>query len=796
MPLRYLERIVDHLAHDNYQPANADALARDMRVDTDDDREAFKEAVSQLVKDGRVLAGKDGLLRLPVFDKEVVGRFRRHPRGFGFLQTDRTFRDGDLFVPAGSTGGALTGDRVRAAVIHQGNRSRGRSDRSPFVGRVIEILERCERTLTGVLKHQGKQWLVEVDGRNFPDPVIIRDPHAKNAKAGDKVAFEFLHYPEDNALGEGVIVEVLGDAGRPDVETLAVIVAHGLRTEFPPAGLAEARETATSFVESVDAYPDREDLSDTFTITIDPPDAKDFDDAITLAFDPSRHEYTLGVHIADVAHFVRPGSAMDVEAQARGNSVYLPRLVIPMLPETLSNGVCSLQEGVVRLCRSVFMTYDDHGKVLHQRASSTVIKSDKRMTYLEAQALIDGDPVEAAKHARTDTAPTDELVETLRHADRLAKILRARRLRDGMITLDLPDVDLVFDEDGHVIDAVPEDNAFTHTIIEMFMVEANEAVARIFADLRIPLLRRIHPEPVRGDVEELDVFARAAGLSIPEDPTAQDLQKLLAATRDIPAGRAVHFAVLRTLTKASYSPALIGHYALASDHYAHFTSPIRRYPDLTVHRTLAAYLERTDNGTRVPRGEVRMGLAAKIRKDPRVLDEAQLVVVGQHCSETEVESEAAERELREFLVLQYLQENHLGDEMEGLVTGIVRAGVFVSLQRFLAEGLVPVEMLPSAEGKPDSWVQNESTRRLVARRSGASVGLGDLVTAKIIAIDLVARQMELVITKLPARAPETPDAGPKNRRGDHDRKSRGKGKSAKGTATAKRPARRKGGRKR
>jgi ribonuclease R len=455
-----------------------------------------------------------------------------------------------------------------------------------------------------------------------------------------------------------------------------------------------------------------------------------------------------------------------------------------MLPEVLSNGVCSLQEGVPRFTKSAFITFDGRGVPQRQRLASTVIKSRKRLTYLEAQALIDGDLNEARKHARTEPEYSDELIETLRRAEKLAKILEARRMRDGMIVLQLPEVELVFDEDGHVIDAQPEDNAYTHKLIEMFMVEANEALARTFDDLNVPVLRRIHPEPSYGDLEELRMFARAAHVSVPEEPTRRDLQALLEATRHTPAARAIHFAVLRTLAKASYSPALVGHFALASDHYAHFTSPIRRYPDLSLHRAMQAYLDLTDNGRESGGGKKRKALGRKVREDKRVPDEAALVKLGQHCSETEVEAEQAERELREFLVMQFLGEKHLGDEFTAVITGMMSSGVFVSIDRFLVEGRVRWQDIgpPTKDsamrgahgrdvtrpreyrggGRNAGWVVNESTGRARAA-SGAEIAIGDIVTVQIVAVDLGSRHLDLMLTKLPQRS-----AGPRREKGSRD----------------------------
>jgi ribonuclease R len=777
MPLRFTHRILEHLAHARYAPASAKTIAADMGIEPDD-RELFQQAVDRLAAEGRIVIESGGRLRLPPMPEQITGRFRLNARGFGFVVPDQPYREGDLFVPRGSVRDAISGDLVRAEVVRQAWRAKGRTDRSEVVGRVLEVIERGQDQFVGALIKRGGQWFVKPDGRSLHDPVLIRDPHAKNARLGDKVVIELLHYPEEEYHAEGVITRVLGEAGRPDVETQAVIEAHGLRTGFSDDLLREAHQAARAFEEEIRAAPSaREDLTDQFIFTIDPPDAKDFDDAISIEFDEAEGEYTLGVHIADVARFVRAAAALDEEAQARGNSVYLPRLVIPMLPEALSNGVCSLQEGVPRFAKSVFITFDGRGKVLNQRVANSIIRSRKRLTYLEAQALIDGRQKEARKHAIAEPVYTDELVEALRLSDRLAKILRKRRLRDGMIVLNLPEIELVFDDEGHVIDAVPEDDAFTHTIIEMFMVEANEAVARLFDSLGVPILRRIHPDPSYGDMQELRMYARAAQQRLPDRPTRYDIQQLLEATRRTPAARAIHFAVLRTLAKATYSPAMIGHFALASDHYAHFTSPIRRYPDLTLHRGLAAYLEATDNGRDVPGGRKRFKLGKRLVDDNRVPDEGVLIGLGRHCSDTEQEAEDAERTLRDFLVMQFLKEHHLGDEFPGVVTGVAFAGIFVSIERFLVEGMVKMSDVPAPDGRPDRWKVDEATGRLQGHRSGASLGIGDIVTVQIINVDLASRHLDLLLTEVPQRSAAEAPGGRK--RGGEGAKSKGKRKGYK-----------------
>ncbi|MCH7572993.1 MAG: RNB domain-containing ribonuclease, partial [Planctomycetes bacterium] len=360
MSLRFRHRILEHLSHTHYRPSSPKSIVRDMRVNQDD-RGEFNATIAELVKEGGITV-IDDLVRLPSYDDEVTGILRLNPRGFGFVVPDQPYREGDLFVPRGSTRDAISGDRVRARVVRQAWRAKAKPGRSPFTGKIIEVIERGRDHFVGTLIKQGRNWYVEPDGKSLYEKVVIRDPHAKNAKHGDKVVIELLHYPEDDYVAEGVITEVLGEAGRPDVETQAVIVAHGLRTDFPDEAVQQAREVSRNFEdEATGPWPEREDLTENFIFTIDPPDARDFDDAISLA-STGDGGWELGVHIADVAYFVRPGEPLDTEAHKRATSVYFPHHVIPMLPEVLSNGVCSLQERRPRLTKSAFITYDAQGQ--------------------------------------------------------------------------------------------------------------------------------------------------------------------------------------------------------------------------------------------------------------------------------------------------------------------------------------------------------------------------------------------------------------------------------------------------
>jgi ribonuclease R len=749
MPGPFTRRLIDHLSHETYAPSTIAQVIEQLNVPPEQ-QDDLKTDLADLVAQNRlILQGPEGrqLVMLPALPDEITGTFKKHPKGFGFVKPEGRFREGDVFIPPDRVADALSGDTVKVRVV------RGmRAGEKDTTGEIVEVVSRKRKAFAGELRKQGQQWLVYPDGKELRDPVVVRDPQAKNAYEGVKVIVEITAYPEGDFLPEGVITKVLGEAGRPDVETQATIEAFNLPGEFPQACIDQARDASERFFADIEKwkagalkFEGREDLTKEFILTIDPPDAKDYDDAISIKRTDDGG-WELGVHIADVANFIPPGSALDEEGRKRGNSVYLPRLVIPMLPEVLSNGICSLQEAVPRFCKSTFHKYNNRGEIVKAGVAQTLIQSRKRLTYLEAQALIDGDFTEARKHAKTEPRYTDELVGLLREMDALAKAIRHRRRAAGMIHLELPQVVLVYDELGRVKDAEPEDNAFTHTLIEMFMVESNEVLARLFARLKVPLLRRIHPEPVPGDVDNLRNASKVAGFVVPKNPTRQDLQKLLDGTRGTPAAPAVHFAVLRTLTKAEYSPALVGHYALASEAYAHFTSPIRRYPDLTVHRALAEYLRNTENGSNPPRDDEGMKrLGEKLMRSRNCPPSEELEKIGKACSVTETNASDAEDHLRSFLVLQLL-ENHIGETFPALVTGATNNGVFVRLDKFLNEGMVKTADLPvGKEGRVGAWRIDQRSGALVNIASGRSFKAGDRVSVTITKVDLALRQLDLVI---------------------------------------------------
>jgi len=702
------EQVLRFVQAKGYQPRQIHELALAMGVGVAEQGD-FHAACKALMKTGRVVLGSRQAVMLPDPPGKLVGTYRGNERGFGFVIPDTPNSHGDLYVPSGKTGDAITGDTVMARVLKRGRRS----GQMVYEGRIVEVVKRGQSRFVGALHQQRQRWLVVPDGNTLHVPIMVGDPGAKNARAGDQVVVEITQYPGADRKARGVIVKVLGRRGEPDVDTQSIIEQYQLPGEFSREVLQEARDAANSF-DPRRVSTSREDLRHLTIITIDPVDARDYDDAISLTSNKNG-TVELGVHIADVAHFVREGTALDEEARQRSTSIYLPRTVIPMLPEVLSNSVCSLQERQTRLAKSAFITYDRKGSVKKVRLANTVIRSAKRLTYEQASAIL------AGRRVRT----SDRIVSLLKGMERLAQAIRARRIREGMFELDLPEVELVYDENGYVVDVKGVDTSYSHKIIEMFMVEANEAVARHLTDRKVPFLRRIHDKPramAGGSLRRL-VALFGHELSDPTDRFA--VQRLLDQVRGKDDAFAIHLAVLRGMQQAEYAPTRMGHYALASQHYTHFTSPIRRYPDLTIHRLIDQSLQ---------------GAFKKRGSRERIPTEEELSTLGHDCSTQERRSEAAERELKLVLVLRLLEKSHLGDVFNGVVTGVANVGVFVQLERFLIDGLLRFDDLPD-----DWWDVDPTHGCVVGERSGQRITVGDRLQVTITTIRLPTRQMTLTL---------------------------------------------------
>jgi len=702
--LELLKRqILQSLSRRDYTPQPAPRLAESLGAGGPTYPE-FQKALESLRQNSQVVVDVRKNVTLPAMPNRVIGTFRANPRGFGFIIPLEPNAYGDLYVAPTDTAGAMSNDVVVARAIKKGMRD----GQTRYSGVILEIVEHGSGRFVGTLQQNEQTWFVLPEGKGFFKPIEIQDAPSSGAQVNDKVVIEIVSYPQGNELATGAIVEVLGKAGLYDTELYSIIAQYNLPTEFPEACREQSRKATEQY--APDQAANRADLTGEVIVTIDPPDAKDFDDAISLTKDRDGH-WRLGVHIADVSHFIPMDSPLDEEAKRRGNSVYLPLKVIPMLPEVLSNGICSLQPQQKRFAKSAWMIYDAEGKLLGTEFDNSVIYSTARLTYLEVDKILKG---HTAKHA-------PEVVALLRDMKTLAQVIEKRREKNGMLHLDLPETELIFDKAGRVVDAEPADTSYPHTMIEMFMVEANEAVASLLDRFNIPFMRRIHPDPDAFTTQKLGRFVKLCGLKVPKRLDRGTIQDLLAAVKDTPAAFALNMHVLRSMQRAEYSPLHIGHFALSSKHYCHFTSPIRRYADLMVHRLLNCYVEGRLN---------KIGLE-------EVLPEATLIAIGKQITFTEQQAASAENEIKTVLILQMLS-GRIGEELSCVVSGLTNFGVFVQCLKFGIEGMIE----PGDLGL-DEWKFDPNAQAVIGRFSGESVHLGQLMKVKITAVNLPSRQLFL-----------------------------------------------------
>jgi len=676
-------------------------------------RSPFKAAIEQLIEAGQLRRATNGTISKVRQTPKLVGKIKRTTSGAGYFRpgrdpeaenADETATPTEpaevIYIDPTDLHGAMTGDTVEVGV------SRRRRAGGQRTGRVLNIIERARSEFVGIYHEQAGRGYVTVDGGGLDQPVFVGDPGAKGARPNDKVVVEILTFPTAQSAAEGVLTKVLGPHGEPGIDCLSIIHEFNIPDEFPEAVTEAARDVVREFNES--DLTDRLDLTHDTIITIDPVDARDFDDAISLTEDSAGH-WRLGVHIADVSHFVQPGTPLDRQAQHRGTSVYLPDRVIPMLPELISNGLASLQEGHVRFTKSVFIDFNAEGIPTGTEFANSAIKVTRRFAYEEVLPIIQ-DP---EAHRTRVSAKVRALLERMQ---RLAMTLRRRRFNRGALDLQLPEVKIDFDADGKVTGAHRVSHDQSHQIIEEFMLAANIAVATKLSQEGLPYLHRTHATPDEGKLRTLGEFVKGLGYDVQPWVGRQEVQRLLDQVRGQPAEQAISYAVLRSMKQAEYSPAEVGHFALAEDFYCHFTSPIRRYPDLLVHRLFD--------------GLVRQGKKAKVPSLP------QLVKLGEHCSETERRAESAERELIKVKLLDYLKDK-IGWKMSATITGVERFGLFCLGIELPAEGLVHLRNLPD-----DNYDYDEKGHVLIGRKRGEIYRLGDQVTVEVFRVDTHKRTLD------------------------------------------------------
>ena len=657
------------------------------------------ERLSALEATGRLVRTKGDRYTLPARLDLVAGRLAVHRDGFAFCVPDEQ-EEADVYVPVGGVRPAMHGDRVLVRV--EPFQRRGRLE-----GRVVKVLERGTHRIVGVLR-QGRTAAVLVpQEQRLTLPILVPRGAEGGARDGDMVVAELVRYPGLASEAEARVALVLGPADDPRVETEAVIHAHGLPLEFPPEVAAAARRMPAG--PSAEQVARRLDLRALPIVTIDGENARDFDDAVLV--EPLGRGFRLTVAVADVAHYVPAGSPLDLEARARGTSVYFPDRVVPMLPEELSNGICSLKPAEDRLVKAVRLELDARGRLVAASFGDAVIRSAARLTYTQVrQALVDGDP--------SVRAALGGLLEPLERAEALARLLIARRRARGSIDFDLPEAEVVLDLRGRPADIVRAERSIAHQMIEEFMLAANEAVARELARRGLPFPHRVHEPPAADSVAALARFLEGFGLRLRLEegrPTPAAFQAVLEQVQGRPEERLVNTVLLRSMQQARYAAEPFGHFGLATDCYTHFTSPIRRYPDLVVHRLL----------------DVALGGSGRVPPD--------LVAIAEESSRRERVAMEAEREIVQLKKIQFMQDK-VGQVYEGFVSGVAPFGFFVELRDVFVEGLVHVTALGG-----DFYEHVEGQHLLRGRRTRRTYRVGDPVTVRVAGVSVERRTIDFVL---------------------------------------------------
>ncbi|MBU8932566.1 MAG: ribonuclease R [candidate division Zixibacteria bacterium] len=702
------DQIVAFIRQKSDQPMKPKELARALDIPRPRYPE-FRQVIKSLLASGELVKLKRGRIGLAQQMDIVVGEISITRGGLGFVPQEG--EEKDILIPAHALSTALIGDRVMVRLTGtQVSRSLG--DRR--TGTVVKIVERAQRNIVGVFRLGQHFAYVSPDNVRIHRDIYIPAEQTTGILEGQKVVCVITEWndPALNPIGE--ITEVLGFVGDPGVDMLTVIKSFNLPEEFPDE-IINAAERVTAR-DITDEMTHRLDLTADCVYTIDPADAKDHDDAVSVEETPNG--YRLGVHIADVSFWVEPGTALDKEAFHRGNSVYLPGMVIPMLPEVLSNDVCSLRPNRKRLAHSVLIDFDKKGKMVSWKVADTLIKSCAKLSYEDVQDFFDNGLPQGTAASRLS-----HIADSLTLAKKLAAILSRKRFGEGSLDFDLPEAKIILDDDGDVIELGNRVRLESHRLVEEFMLAANQAVALELFRNGLQLLYRVHGRP---DLEKLEAFSSMMtklGYSFPVSDTIRPIQlaRFLEKVKGVPEEEFINELLLRSMQKAVYQRENIGHFGLAFTHYAHFTSPIRRYPDLLIHRLLRARKN----------GRYESSFAKRISS---VIDH-----VGTHCSETERTAEKAERRAVKVKQVQYMA-RHVGDEFDGIVAGVMSFGFFVRLDGVGAEGLVRISNVDD-----DYYRHDEQQSRLVGRNSGRTFRLGDRLRVGITKVDTDNHEIDLFV---------------------------------------------------
>ena len=701
-----LKLLRDKVSH----PSTPRELIRTLKIPSDE-RATFRRLVKALVTSGELVQTKGGRVGLPDKMNLVVGRLQTHASGFGFVVADKSDGDApDVYISAGNIKEAMHGDRVLARIEHRAGGDR-------VEGRIIRVLARGNDTIVGRFD-VGESGLgfVQPFDRRIQTDVHIPTGHWAAAEPGEMVVAQITTWPTASRGPVGTVIEVLGDINQQGVDTEIIIRKFGIPDAHGEAAVDEALGFGPVSAKDIAG---RTDFRSATTVTIDGEHARDFDDAISIERLPNGH-YWLGVHIADVAHYVTEGSALDLEGYERATSVYFPDRAVHMFPSELATGICSLNPRVDRLVQSCLMEVDRNGSVVRYEFHDGVINTAARMTYTDVNAMLTAKPPELM-HKYRDLVPRFELMAELFH------ILNGRRKRRGSIDFDLPEPEIEFDEFGRMIGITRSERNVAHKLIEEFMLLANETVATFVEGRGMPCVYRIHEEPDVLKVEEFEEFISGFGYSLAAPPGAvrpRHFQRLLERLHGKPEERPIAFLMLRTMQKARYAERNLGHFGLAADSYTHFTSPIRRYPDLIVHRMLRELRHKGVDMERVDELE------------------ADLPETAQHCSDMERRADDAERELVQWKKVRFMADK-VGDEFEGYITGVAAFGLFVQLVEHYVEGLVHVSSMAD-----DYYRFLEKSHSLRGENTHKVYQLGDRVDVQVVRVDLERRQIDLGLVEI------------------------------------------------
>lgn len=696
--------IMDLVAAEFYVPMKEKELAVMLQV-SKEDRGELNRILNELLVEGRLSLTKKGkFIKAKHSDKELIGTFISHPKGFGFVEIDG--RDEDLYIPEDFVNGAFHKDTVKVALLSGQNGTRQEAQ-------VIEVLARGIRQIVGIYDKSNKNYgFVIPDNTKISDDIFVPVERSKGAVSGHKVVCEITDYGKNNRKPEGKVTEILGHANDPGVDIMSIVKGYELPIEFSEKIMNQVERVANEVSEA--DMIGRRDLRDLQMVTIDGEDAKDLDDAVSLTKDDTY--YQLGVHIADVTNYVQENSALDWEARERGTSVYLVDRVIPMLPHKLSNGICSLNAGENRLALSCLMTIDTKGEVVSHEIVESVIKVDRRMSYTSVKKILeDKDEIETKSY--------QELVPMFELMRELAGILREKRKKRGSIDFDFPESKIVLDKQGHPIEIKPYERNVATKIIEDFMLIANETVAEHFHWMELPFLYRTHDNPDPEKISKLSTFIRNFGYSIKnkqEEIHPKELQKLLAKIEDTPEEALISRLTLRSMKQAKYTINCTGHFGLACSYYCHFTSPIRRYPDLQIHRIIKEQIRGRLNEKRIEHYN-------------EILPE-----VAKHSSEMERRADEAERETDKLKKVEFM-EARVGEIYEGIISSITTWGVYVELSNTI-EGMIHVSMLPG-----DYFYYDSETYEMVGQATNIRYKLGQTLKVKVNATDKILRTIDFVI---------------------------------------------------